>query len=84
VTNSRVAEKALLGSTDVGLMVSIAWYSFQKLWSLFYSTKTIYFVFHNLWSDLFLFVWFVWLKIWSNSSLKKSHLFSRKLFQTGN
>ena len=36
MTNSPVAEEALSGSTDVGLFVSKAWYSFAKLFDLFF------------------------------------------------
>jgi len=36
MTNSPVAEEALSGSTDVGLFVSKAWYSFARLFDLFF------------------------------------------------
>ena len=36
VTNSPVAEEALSGSTDVGLFVSKAWYSYARLFDLFF------------------------------------------------
>jgi len=36
VTNSPAAENALSGSTDVGLIVIKAWYSFSRLFDLFF------------------------------------------------
>jgi len=41
VTNSPVAEEALFSSTDVGLFVSKAWYSFARLFDLFVSQFVI-------------------------------------------
>jgi len=50
-TNSAVAEKALSGSIDLGLIVIKAWNTFSRL---FCSLKKTRFLFHNLRSDLFL------------------------------
>jgi len=36
VTNSPVAEKALSGSTDLGLIITKAWNSFSRLFDLFF------------------------------------------------
>jgi len=55
VTNTLVAEKALSGSTDLGLIVIKAWNSFFKvIGPLLCSLKKTHFLYHNLWSDLFL------------------------------
>ena len=55
-TNSPVAEKALSGSTELGLIVIKAWNSFFKvIWPFLCSLKTTHFLYHNLWSDLFLY-----------------------------
>jgi len=49
VTNSPVAEKALSGSTDLGLIVIKAWSSFSKLFDfLLCNLKKTHFHFHNL------------------------------------
>jgi len=46
MTNNPVAEKALSGSTDLGLIVSKAWNSFSRLFDLFFvaSKKLISFI----------------------------------------
>jgi len=46
VTNSPVAEEALSCSTDVGLFVNKAWYSFARLFDLFFvaSNRLISFI----------------------------------------
>jgi len=41
VTNSPVAEKTLSGSTDAGLIVIEAWYSFSRLFDFFAASKRL-------------------------------------------
>ena len=53
VTNSPVAEKALSGSTDVDLFVRRGTV-FQGILTSFFSLENTHFLYHNLWSDLFL------------------------------
>jgi len=47
-TNSHVAEKALSGSSDLGVIVIKAWNSISRLFDLC-SLKKTDFLFHNLW-----------------------------------
>jgi len=54
-TNSNVAEKNLSGSTDVRLIVIKAWYSFSRLFDLYFVTSKRLIFFFTIYD---LVVWF--------------------------